>query len=95
VTYLLLDVVERVGGVDGEANQDNVRIGVGKRSETVIILLTGGIPKGQLDVLAIDLDVGNVVLENSGDVHLCKWTCQWMRLSELMDVDEGMDRERS
>jgi len=76
VTYLLLDVVERVGGVDGEANQDNVRIGVGKRSETVIIFLTGGIPKSQLDVLAIDLDVGNVVLENSGDVHLRKLTCQ-------------------
>ena len=76
MTYLLLDVVERVGGVDGEANQDNVRIGVGKRSETVIIFLTGGIPKSQLDVLAIDLDVGNVVLENSGDVHLRKLTCQ-------------------
>ena len=72
MTYLLLDVVERVGGVDGEANQDNVRIWVREWSETIIILLTGSIPKGQLNVLAIDLDVGNVVLENSGDVHLCE-----------------------
>ena len=49
-----------------------MRIWVREWSETIIILLTGSIPKGQLNVLAIDLDVGNVVLENSGDVHLCE-----------------------
>jgi hypothetical protein len=26
--YLLLNVVKRIGRVDGEANQDNVRVGV-------------------------------------------------------------------
>ena len=70
VSYLLLDVVKRIGRVDGEADEDNVRVGVGERAETVVILLAGGIPEGELDVLAIDLDIGDVVLENSGDVDL-------------------------
>lgn len=69
-TYLLLDVVERIGRVDSEADQDNVRIGVRKRSETIVVFLASRIPKGQLDVLSIDLNVGDVVLENSGDVDL-------------------------
>jgi hypothetical protein len=67
---LLLDVVERIGRVDSEADQDNVRIGVRKRSETIVVFLASRIPKGQLDVLSIDLNVGDVVLENSGDVDL-------------------------
>jgi hypothetical protein len=41
---LLLDVVERVGGVNGEADQNDVGVGVGKRSETVVIFLTSRIP---------------------------------------------------
>jgi hypothetical protein len=68
--YLLLDVVQGVGRVDGEADEDDVRVGVGERAKTVVILLTGGIPKGQLDVLAVNLDIGDVVLEDGGDVDL-------------------------
>lgn len=68
--YLLLDVVERVGGIDGEANQDNVGIRVRERTETIVIFLASRIPKGQLDVLAVNLDVGDIVLENGGDVDL-------------------------
>jgi len=41
---LLGNVVERIGGVDGEADQDDVRVGVGQGTETVIILLTSRIP---------------------------------------------------
>jgi hypothetical protein len=69
-TYLLRNVVQGVGGVDGEADQDDVGIGVRQGSETVVVLLTGRIPKCQLDVPAIDLDIGNIVLEDSGDVDL-------------------------
>jgi hypothetical protein len=69
-TYLLLHVVEGVGRVDGEADEDDVRIGVGERAQAVVVFLAGGIPQGQLDVLAIDLDVGDVVLEDGGDVDL-------------------------
>lgn len=67
---LLLDVVERVGRVDGEADEDNVRVGVRERTESVVVFLTGGIPKGELYMTAIHLDIGNVVLENGGDVDL-------------------------
>lgn len=68
--YLLLDVVKRVGRVDGKTDKDNVRIGIGEGTETVIIFLASRIPQGQLNVLAIDLDVGDIVLENGGDVDL-------------------------
>lgn len=68
--YLLLDVVERVGRVDGEADEDDVRVGVRERAQTVVVLLACGIPEGELDVLAVDLYVGNVVLEDSGHVDL-------------------------
>jgi hypothetical protein len=47
-----------------------VRVGVGERAETVVIFLASGIPKGELHVLAVHLDVGNIVLENGGDVDL-------------------------
>jgi hypothetical protein len=41
---LLLDVVEGVGRVNSEADQDNMGVGVRKRSKTVIILLASSIP---------------------------------------------------
>ena len=73
--YLLLDVIEGVGRVDGKADEDDVRIGVGEGSETVVVLLAGGIPEGELDVLAVDLDIGDVVLKDGGNVDLCR-ACQ-------------------
>jgi len=69
-TDLLLQVVQGVGRVDGEADEDDVRIGVGERAESVVVFLAGGIPQGQLDVLAVDLDIGDVVFEDGGDVDL-------------------------
>lgn len=47
-----------------------MRVGVGERAQSVVIFLTSGIPEGELDVLAIDLNIGDVVLENGGDVDL-------------------------
>lgn len=47
-----------------------MRVGVGEGTETVVIFLAGGIPEGELDVLAVDLDIGDVVLEDSGDIDL-------------------------
>lgn len=67
---LLKNVVQRVRRVDSEANQDDVRVGVGEGSETVIIFLSSRIPQGQLDVLVVDLDIGDVVLEDGRDVDL-------------------------
>jgi len=67
---LLLNVIKRVRCVDGEADQDDMRIGVRQGTETVIIFLTSGIPQGELDVLSLHFDIRNVVLEDSRNVHL-------------------------
>ena len=86
VSYLLLDVVKRVGRVDGEADEDDVRVGVGEGAETVVILLAGGIPEGELDVLAVNLDIGDVVLEDGGDVDLHGSVlvgALWSRMAEM------------
>jgi hypothetical protein len=56
-TDLLLDVVERVGRVDREADEDDVRVRVRQRPQAVVVLLASGIPEGKLDLLAINLDV--------------------------------------
>lgn len=96
MTNLLLDVVERIGGVDGEADQNNVGIGIGKRSKTVVIFLTSSIPKGELDVLAIDLNIGDIVLENGGDIDLRDKSLVVARMTMCMfdDVDRSeRDRE--
>ena len=63
-----LDVLEGSRGDDREARQEHVRLRVGQRSETVIILLTGGIPKTQVDGLVVNHNVGGVVVEHGGDV---------------------------
>jgi hypothetical protein len=47
-----------------------MRVRVGERAQSVVIFLASGIPKGELDVLAIDFDIGDVVLEDGGDVDL-------------------------
>jgi len=70
MTYLLKDVVQRIRRVDSEADQDDVRIRVRERSETVVIFLASRIPQGQLNVLVVNLDVGDIVLENGGDIDL-------------------------
>lgn len=70
IAHLFLDVVERVGRVDGKADENHVGVGVGKRTETVVVLLASRIPQGELDAFSIDLDVGDVVLKDGGDVDL-------------------------
>jgi hypothetical protein len=69
-TYLLLNVVQRVRGVNGEADQDDMRVGVTERAETIVVLLSGRIPQGKLYVLSIDFYIGHIVLEHGGDINL-------------------------
>jgi hypothetical protein len=68
--HFLLHVVQGVWGVDGKAYEDNVRIRITQRAETVIVLLSSGIPQSQLNMLAINFDIGNIVLKNRRDVDL-------------------------
>ena len=76
--YLLHDVLERVGAVDGEADEEQVGLGVGERPQPVILFLPGGVPQCELDGLATGLmRLGsNVVLENCGHIFLQQ--CEWM-----------------
>ena len=46
----LRDVLERVGGVYAEAHQDDVGVGVGEGPQSVVVLLTGRVPKCELDL---------------------------------------------
>jgi len=65
---LALDVLERRGGDDREADQEDVSLGIGQRSQSVIIFLSSSIPQSQVDWLSIDHDVGRIVIENCGDI---------------------------
>ena len=87
-TNLLLNVVQRVRRVDGEANKDDMGVRVRKRAQTVVVFLASSIPEGQLDVLAIDLDVGDVVLEHGGNIHLEVCTCPFSTTSANTTVRE-------
>ena len=68
--YLLLYVVERVGRIHSKTDQNDMGIWVGQRAKTIVILLSSRIPERQFNVLAIDLDIGDVIFEDSGDVDL-------------------------
>lgn len=62
-THLRLYVVERRRADNGEADEENVGLGVGQRPQPVVILLSGGIPQSQADGLAINHDICRVVVE--------------------------------
>jgi len=67
---LLLNVIQRVGRVNGKTDQDDMRVGVTERTETVIVLLSGCIPQGKLNMLPINFNVGDIVLEHSRNINL-------------------------
>lgn len=63
--YLAQDVVERGGGHNRKANEEDIGLRVGEGTQTVIILLTGSIPKSKTDRLAINHNIGRVIIEAS------------------------------
>jgi len=63
-----LNVLKRVGRDDGEADEEDIGLGVAQRTETIVVLLTSSIPEAQVDGLAINHHVRRVVVEHSGDV---------------------------
>ena len=72
MTNLVHDILERVRAVDGEADKDQVRLGVRERAQPVVLLLPGRVPQGQLDRLTGGrvYGVGDVVFEDGRDVFL-------------------------
>lgn len=64
----MLHIVERVWRVNGEAYQDDVRLGVGKGPQALVIFLAGRIPQSKLYGLAVHSAVGYVVFEDGWDL---------------------------
>ena len=51
-------------------------VGIGEWAKTVVVFLASRIPQRELDVLAVDLHIGDVVLEHGGDIDLgCGKAC--------------------
>lgn len=67
---LLGDVLQRVRAVHRETYEDDVGVRVGERPQPVVVLLAGGVPQRELDLLVVHLDVRHVRLEHGGHVHL-------------------------
>ena len=68
--HLLLYVSKRVWKVNGEGNKNDMRAGIAERSKTIIFFLTNGLPQRQKDMLAINIDICDVVLEYVGLIGL-------------------------
>jgi hypothetical protein len=75
-TYLVHNVFQRIGAVDGKADENQVGLGVRKWPETVVFFLSGRVPKSELDGLTGGRvgRIGDVVLENCRDIFLTQ--CQ-------------------
>lgn len=65
---LFLDVIKGIRRVDGEADEDDVGVGIAEGPETIVVFLASGIPKGEFNVLSVDFDVCDVVLEHCWDI---------------------------
>lgn len=63
-TYLGANVVKGRRADDGEADEEDVGLGIGQRAKSLVILLTGGIPETEADGLAIHHDAGRIVVES-------------------------------
>jgi len=59
-----------------------------RSNNALVVLLSGGIPERELDLLSVDLDIGNIVLENGRDVDLCV-SGNPGRLGDMPSVDPG------
>ena len=80
MTYFIHHVFERVGAVNGEANEQKIRFWVRERAEPVILLLSCRVPESQLNQLSCRpvFRLCNVVFEDGRDVFL-----EWMSDSSL------------
>ena len=50
---------------DGEDDEEDVAVGIGEGSETVVLFLTCSIPESEVDHASVYLDGGGIVVEDS------------------------------
>ena len=69
----------------GEAHEDDVCVGVGERPESIVVLLTGGIPQRQLDLQRGTArgSIGDFLQRLDGISFLCK---MFMRQVEIVSI---------
>jgi hypothetical protein len=60
--YLRDNVVKGRGVDNGEAKQENIRLGIRQRSEAVVVFLSRGIPQAKPHPVVVEKDIGRVVL---------------------------------
>lgn len=60
---------------NGKTNDKDIGLGVGERSQSVILLLASCVPQVQADDLAIHRCLGAIVVKDSGDILLRKGIC--------------------
>lgn len=65
---LFPDVLEGGGRHDGEADEKHVRLRIRQRTESVVVLLAGGVKQPQGVGLSPDHDGHGVVVKDGGDV---------------------------
>lgn len=68
--YLGFDVIKRRRADDGEADKEDIGLRIGQRSETVVILLAGGIPQTQANRSTIHHHTRGVVIEAGKSVNM-------------------------
>jgi len=69
-----LNIIQRIWRVNCKADKDYMGAGIAERSETVVLFLTCCIPQSELDVLSVNIDIGNVAFEYVGKVNLREGT---------------------
>lgn len=71
-TDLVHYILEGIRAIDCEADEEQVRLWVGERTQTIVFLLSRGIPQCKLDRFAgrFVVGMGDVVLEDCGNIFL-------------------------
>jgi hypothetical protein len=63
-----------------------------KKKDALVIFLSSGIPKSQLDTLAVDVHVSDVVLKDGRDVDLGAGADKTRKLSQVTGAWPGRSR---
>eukprot|EP00981_Chlorochromonas_danica_P012611 scaffold5218_cov150-Ochromonas_danica.AAC.3 len=72
---LVANVLEGDIGIECETNEENVSLRVAKRTQTVIIFLSGRIPQANINRLGVHHDTGRIIVKDRGDILLRKGIC--------------------
>lgn len=69
------NILERRRTDDRIAQHEDISLRVAEWTETIVVLLSSGIPKSKVHGLSIDDHVGIVVVKHGGDVFLRESVC--------------------